>query len=410
MLSIIGALPQSAVNPFKSFSLDDKYSKINRIFLFAVCLLFGFVITLNDYAGQKIVCHGFTTFNGPFAENYCWVQGLYTILEAYDLPTKNLPYPGIIPETTACFDFIFPNGTLYKCPDEGAILPMTRVYHIWYQWIPFYFWMCAVVFYLPYVLFHNSDIGQLKPVLKLLINSVDSEEEEEQKLNKAVTWLSKKMTMYLNATGPIQFFLVSHKFFFIILINKIANLGCVVLVLFLTDKVFVISSYLTYGLDWISYIGRDSESVINSPIDKLFPKMIACEIKKWGTTGIQEENGMCVLAPNVVNSYFFLIFWFILVLGLLANAFSVLFTTTIHLFTLGRWKALLTSTFLRDTSIGKWVYFNSGTSGQITMDILAQNVSSTTFETLYVKVCHRVATKDKSGKSFMAASKAPSLF
>ena len=53
---------------------------------------------------------------------------------------------------------------------------------------------------------------------------------------------------------------------------------------------FVISRYLTYGFDWIQYIYDDSD-VNNSPIDKLFPKMIACEIKKWGTTGIQEENG-----------------------------------------------------------------------------------------------------------------------
>ena len=45
---------------------------------------------------------------------------------------------------------------------------------------------------------------------------------------------------------------------------------------------------------------------------------------------------MCVLAPNVVNSYFFLIFWFVLVLGLIVNAFGLLFSIIAHSFTLGK--------------------------------------------------------------------------
>ena len=55
---------------------------------------------------------------------------------------------------------------------------------------------------------------------------------------------------------------------------------------------------------------------------------------------------MCVLAPNVVNSYFFIIFWFLLIISLVANLFSVLFTTTSYLFTLGKLYTLL-ATFIR---------------------------------------------------------------
>ena len=38
-------------------------------------------------------------------------------------------------------------------------------------------------------------------------------------------------------------------------------------------------------------------------------QMVACEIKRWGPTGLEDENGMCVLAPNVINQYIFLILW-----------------------------------------------------------------------------------------------------
>merc|ERR1711937_753537 len=111
--------------------------------------------------------------------------------------------------------------------------------------------------------------------------------------------------------------------------------GVCVLVMIATENMFVISSFSTYGYDWAVEVSRDKSDYRDNPIDKLFPKMVACEVEKWGASGIVNEAGMCVLAPNVVNSYFFLIYWFVLVLGLAVNGFAVIFTTTSHLFTLG---------------------------------------------------------------------------
>ena len=54
---------------------------------------------------------------------------------------------------------------------------------------------------------------------------------------------------------------------------------------------FAISSYATYGYDWAVFVSRDQPDYMDSPIDKLFPKMVACEVKKWGTTGIVNEAG-----------------------------------------------------------------------------------------------------------------------
>ena len=56
-------------------------------------------------------------------------------------------------------------------------------------------------------------------------------------------------------------------------------------------QMFAISSYATYGYDWAVFVSRDQPDYMDSPIDKLFPKMVACEVKKWGTTGIVNEAG-----------------------------------------------------------------------------------------------------------------------
>ena len=42
---------------------------------------------------------------------------------------------------------------LYTTPDCKEQQPLTRVYHLWYQWVPFYFWLSTIAFYMPYLLY-----------------------------------------------------------------------------------------------------------------------------------------------------------------------------------------------------------------------------------------------------------------
>ena len=56
-------------------------------------------------------------------------------------------------------------------------------------------------------------------------------------------------------------------------------------------QIFKIGSFLSYGYDWLIYVMREEKLNFDNPVEQLFPRMIACEIKKWGTTGIQDENG-----------------------------------------------------------------------------------------------------------------------
>lgn len=74
MFNVLGSVPKSLANPFKSLALDDSYSRFNRIYLFAFAIISGVVVTINDLAGEKIECHGFGIFEHDFHENYCWTQ------------------------------------------------------------------------------------------------------------------------------------------------------------------------------------------------------------------------------------------------------------------------------------------------------------------------------------------------
>ena len=62
-------------------------------------------------------------------------------------------------------------------------------------------------------------------------------EEEEKRVEKASVWLSSRLSTYIRAEGTLQWLFVKHKFFFIVLLTKMANLATVVLVAYATDNV-----------------------------------------------------------------------------------------------------------------------------------------------------------------------------
>ena len=66
---------------------------------------------------------------------------------------------------------------------------------------------------------------------------LDSEDEERKRVDKASRWLASRLSTYLKVKGPVQCLFVRHKFFFIVLLTKVANLTVVVLVLFATENV-----------------------------------------------------------------------------------------------------------------------------------------------------------------------------
>ena len=53
MFNLLQAIPRNLTNPFKTLTLDDTFSGFNRVYLFALALVCGVAVTLNDYAGER---------------------------------------------------------------------------------------------------------------------------------------------------------------------------------------------------------------------------------------------------------------------------------------------------------------------------------------------------------------------
>ena len=88
---------------------------------------------------------------------------------------------------------------------------------------------------------------------------------------------------------------------------------------------FFDGTFLTYGIEVISFAERDQEDRID-PMVYIFPRMTKCTFHKFGPSGeIEKHDAMCILPINIVNEkiYIFLWFWMalLLVLTFLSNVF-----------------------------------------------------------------------------------------
>eukprot|EP00116_Pleurobrachia_bachei_P003623 sb/3463885/ len=411
---LISSLSQfSRLSPFKEITIDDGWDQLNRSFMFVLMVICGTVVTVRQHTGSIISCNGFSKYDASFSEDYCWTQGLYTIREAYNENSMHVPYPGLIPEEVPlCLDqtqegssmsyfgeLLSPpclsgrtalyhtsflrftclsniNVLIQSDPDlknggksgsdcdncaDGVPTTTSRVYHLWYQWIPFYFWLAAAAFFLPYLIYkrygfgdlkpliamlynpmegerethlppphcyvvqphggrerdplttsqpitNRSGFGDLKPLIAMLYNPMEGEEGIKADAEKASVWLYHRFAIYMNEHSMYANFMQRHGIGLLVIGIKICYLIVSVLLMTLTAEMFELADFKQYGIVWAQQ-WPDPPANVTGIKDLLFPKMVACEIKRWGPTGLEDENGMCVLAPNVINQYIFLILW-----------------------------------------------------------------------------------------------------
>jgi len=351
---------------------------------YVFCVTLACFIDFTGITGNAIKCVGFEQFHEGFAEDYCWTQGIYTNKMAYDLRDvrghSQVPYPGIVPEEVP---LCIPgertvDGGRIVCNDPEFYKKPERYYHQYYQFVQFYFWAASCLFFMPYMMYIVLGIGDIKPILKMLHNPVCDDETFEIILDKAARWLQMRFEVYAKYRNVCSSIFERHNLFFTVIGVKVLYCIFTVGMMYLTHNMFENGSFVSYGFDWV-HSRPPNNSVSSLAQDKLFPKMAACEIKRWGLTGIERTRGMCVLTQNVANSYIFIVFWFCLMVCIGGNFIglflAILRLTSVH----AGYNNLCTLTFNNNKSI-RALYGNVGSSGRIIMHQLANNVHPNTFE------------------------------
>ena len=104
--------------------------------------------------------------------------------------------------------------------------------------------------------------------------------------DKAATWLFYKFDLYMSEQSLLASLTRKHglglSMVFVKVLYAAVSFGCFLL----TAEMFSIGDFKTYGSEWIKKMKlEDSSSTQTEAKDKLFPKMVACEVKRWGASG-----------------------------------------------------------------------------------------------------------------------------
>ncbi|KAL5251416.1 hypothetical protein ACHWQZ_G016950 [Mnemiopsis leidyi] len=301
-------------------SIDSNLIERTNTQIFLPVLMSLLIISLSQaLVGSRLNCSGFEgVFPKTFVKDYCWSQGIYTNKFAYNMPRDELPAPGIIPCVRIEDD--------YKCTEEQKKEQL--VYHLWYQWIPYYFSLVYLAFYAPAIVVrYNTKLGKLRRFLTNHLLSaappktyIQGDLGEPAVMQPLSFWLIIELSQRRERRLAWNEYSVPLK----ILGIRIYLFVAALVTFLLTGRMFHIGNFYTLGLDW-NTPGTDNYTHVG---DVLFPKMVGCTLQKFGHAGLVKMSGMCTMVPNVVNQYLFLVVWWALVILIGLNGLNILLTIT----------------------------------------------------------------------------------
>ena len=175
-----------------------------------------------------------------------------------------------------------------------------RVYHAYYQWVPYFIIFLILLFSIPHFVWKNSH-GDL---LQNLTNGV----------------ILKKLRV-----DQLAEYILNHNntFFSGLICLETLNTASVILVIVLMNNLLG-GNFYTYGLEVLLWQTQDSEDRVD-PMSRIFPRMTKCDFFRFGPTGtVINYDALCILGVNVLNEKIFLFLWFWLLLVAVLSSWLLL--------------------------------------------------------------------------------------
>lgn len=224
------------------------------------------------------------------------------------------------------------------------------------------------------------DTGLIRPLIKMLHNPITTPYGLCELIDKGARWMRMRFDLYTDHRSFYSAVYKKNSLLYIILGTKVMYLCYSIGILYATERMFKIGSFISYGIDWVGSSAQN-DSVSTLPQDKLFPRIVGCEIKRWGPTGVDITRGMCILTQNVSNSYLFLVFWIFLVWTIFGNVLGLSLAIFRTVYVKAGYDNLVSHVLCDDPYLRE-LYYSVGSSGRIVLLQLAQNVRPITFEKL----------------------------
>ncbi|CAG0922235.1 unnamed protein product [Notodromas monacha] len=276
MLGSFGAVA-SNLKPSASPRADTFVFKLHYKITVAILIAAMLLNCMTNFIGNPINCMlGGSKIPEQTINMYCWISSTFSIPMYWTAKVgEGAPHPGL------------GNPTDYDTH-----------YHAYYQWVPFFLFLQALLFYGPHYIWRLVDNGKMKCIVQGLDSTSMILKEEERKKKEKI--LGDYFIQNLHGHNSWSF-----KFVFCEILNFVNVIGNI----YFTDK-FLGYQFTTYGSEAVSFLRQPLESRVD-PMVKVFPRVTKCTFHMYGPSGsIQQHDALCVLALNIINEKIFLFIWF----------------------------------------------------------------------------------------------------
>lgn len=330
--------------------------RITSAILFVCCI----IVTANNLIGDPIQCINDNGVPTHVINTFCWITYTYTL--PYELD-KSV-------------------GTYVAQPGLGND-SQERIYHSYYQWVPFVLFIQGICFYIPHWIWKTWEEGKIRMISEGMRGAlVGSKEERSHRVSRLVRYIIE--SLHFHNSYAFGYFLCEGLNFFNVMMN-----------IFMTDK-FLGGTFLTYGTEVISFSNMNQENRTD-PMVVVFPRITKCAFHKYGPSGsIQKHDAMCLLALNILNEkiYIFLWFWFIILallsgIAIIYSIMVVLLPSTRETILRRRFRigtASEVNTIIRKTQVGDFLLLH----------LLGQNMNLMVFGEILEELVKRLNFRSNS--------------
>nr|BDT62800.1 MAG: innexin [Metapenaeus joyneri majanivirus] len=336
-----------------------------------VLLCFCLLITTNSLVGNPISCLYDTTIaylKEDTVNTYCWVHSTYTLSKYYSYPHKGgIAHPGV--------------GTHNNSEDD-------KIYHTYYQWVPFILFFQALMFYTPHWLWKAWEGGKLQSAVAGLSIPIKNNNERQKAAVELVEYLHVSHRQH-------NYYTIRYLFCEILsLINCVLNI--VLLNSFLNEMFF------DYGNDVLAYYRGNINSTKtttnnNNPMTIMFPKVTKCSFPMYGPSGSMEiQDLLCVLALNNFNDKIFLFLWFWLIFLSVVNTVGFLYHVLIFIIPDIRKLYLKRISKVKDWKI---INFFDQSGDSFLLYLIKKNIDTLTFNCLLDNLSQKLNSFDAKSHS-----------
>jgi len=295
-------------------STCDQYS---RRIMFQVMIMSGVLVGMNWFSDDiNCIVPDSNALSSGFVSQACWINGFYVYAELehtannlgyYGIP-NNIEHDGHYPENGKYCSTVDQDGK----PDIECV-PLTKTFFLQYQWYLFFLTACSIFYYIPYLIYKQSNND-----IKTLFAAAEKNEADEiykyyfdpeSKKTK-----SKKQTVYVAGSLAARVGYIVANCAVFSLINKT-----------------LYGKFASYGEKWMAWTKLPTSTMydyigdrkLSKPGDPMLPTFGMCSVLEAARderhTILNQHKFICEYSTHVLYHYLLILMFYLLIIGIILS-------------------------------------------------------------------------------------------